>query len=330
LLILNQSEVRQLFSMEAAIEATKKAFIDIAVKKVNVPQRHHVRVPSQEADMLVMSGLVGDEELLSVKIVSLFPKNPSQGLPTTVGSLMLVNNKTGRLEAIMDATYLTSVRTGAASAVATASLARPESSVLGILGAGSISFHQAEAVLAVRPIEKILLYSRTLSKAEVLAGELGELVENIGQNIEIIICKSAKELCNQSDIISACTTSHEPVVLKEWLKPGTHINATGAFSPSMQEIDAQLVQAAGIIAVDSMPAAFIPGDLARPLATGLINEGQVVELGQVLTGAVEGRRTPEEYTLFKSVGTAAQDVLSGWKVYIEALALNKGQEVLID
>ena len=330
MLILNQAEVRQLFPIKAAIEATSKAFINIADKKVNVPQRHQVSIPSQEADMLVMSGLVGDEELLSVKIVSLFPENPSQGLPATIGSLMLVNNKTGQLEAVMDATYLTAIRTGAASAVATAALARPEASTLGVLGAGSMSFHQAEAVLAVRPIEKILLYSRTLSKVETLVGQLKELTEKAARPVEIIICTSAAELCNQSDVICACTTSYEPIVRKEWLKPGTHVNATGSFSSSMQEIDGELVQASSIITVDSKPAAFVPGDLARPLAQGLIKEEQVVELGHVLMGSVEGRRTPEDYTLFKSVGTAAQDVLSGWHVYQEALARKIGQKVKLD
>ncbi|MFZ5943043.1 MAG: ornithine cyclodeaminase family protein [Bacillota bacterium] len=330
MLILNQAEVQRLFPMEAAIETTSKAFINIASKKANIPQRHHLSVSSQGADMLVMSGLVGNEELLSVKIVSLFPENPSQGLPATIGSLMLVNNKTGKLEGIMDATYLTSVRTGAASAVATAALARPESSTLGILGAGSMSFHQTEAVLAVRSIERIFLYSRTLSKVETLVNQLQTLIKKYARSIEIIICKSAEELCRACDIICACTTSYEPVVRGEWLKPGTHINATGSFSPAMQEIDEQLVSKARIVTVDSKPAAFIPGDLAKPLVQGLIKEDEIVELGHVLTGTVEGRRSCEDFTLFKSVGTAAQDVLGGWYVYHEALAQKMGQEVELD
>jgi len=316
--------------MEAAIEATSKAYTSAAAGKVDVPVRHNIRVQSQQADMLVMSGLVGDGELLGVKIVSLFPNNPARGLPATIGSLALVNNKTGQLEAVLDATYLTAVRTGAASAVATTALANPGAETLGVIGAGSISFCQAEGVLAVRPIKEIFLFSRTRRKVEILAGQLQEFAEKLGRPLKIVIAASAREVCANSEIICACTTASEPVVRGEWLRPGTHINATGAFSPSMQEVDEDVVQKARIVTVDTKPGALRPGDLARPLARGLIREEEIIELGHVLTGTVAGRERPEDWTLFKSIGTAAQDVLCGWHVYQEALARGVGQRVTVN
>jgi len=323
--VLNQQEVRQLLPMEAAIEATAKAYTNATAKKVNVPLRHNIRVPSQEADMLVMSGLVGDDELLGVKIVSLFPQNTKRGMPATVGSLALVNNKTGELEAVMDATYLTAVRTGAASAVAAEALANPSASTMGLLGAGSISFCQVEGVLAVRPIRQILLYSRTRSKVEILIDQLKELTEAAGKDISIQIADSGQEVCANSEIICACTTSLRPVVRGEWLKPGTHVNATGAFSSAMQEVDEELIQRASTVTVDTKPGALVPGDLARPLDQGLITEDQIIEIGHILDGTVKGRQTPQDWTFFKTIGTAAQDVLCGRHVYRQALAHGVGQ-----
>lgn len=330
LLVLNQDEVRQLLSMDAAIEATTQAYTNAVNDRVDVPVRHNIRVPSQQADMLVMSGLVGDKELLGVKIVSLFPDNTRRGLPATIGSLALVNNKTGQLEAVLDATYLTAVRTGAASAVATAALANPTAETLGVIGAGSISFCQVEGVLAVRPIKEIFLYSRTRSKVEILAGQLQEFLEKLSRPGKISLVDSAQEVCANSEVICACTTSSEPIVRGEWLRPGTHVNATGAFSPSMQEVDEDVVQHARIVAVDTKPGALGPGDLSRPLAQGLITEDEIIELGHVLKGTVQGRESPEDWTLFKSIGTAAQDVLCGWHVYHEALARGVGQKVTVN
>jgi len=329
MLIISREEVQQILTMEAAIETTAQAYIDIAQENVNVPQRHHIKVPSQDADMLIMSGLVGVDELLSVKIVSLFPHNPSQGLPATVGSLMLINNKNGLLEAVMDATYLTAVRTGAASAVATRSLARTDAAVLGLLGAGSMSFHQVEAVLAVRPINKILINSRTLSKVDSLITELRPLLNRLNRVITVEICPTAEEVCHRSDVICACTTSVEPVVRGEWLRPGTHVNATGAFSPNMQEIDEDFVRGCRLITVDIKPAALLPGDLARPISAGIIQENEVWQLGDLLLNQNIRTRGDLPWTMFKSVGVAAQDVLCGWYVYSEARRRGLGKEVAL-
>jgi len=330
LLILGKREVRGILSMEKAIEATKEALIRLSERKVDVPGRHQIHINSQKADMLVMSGLVGDEELLGVKIVSLFPNNTVKGLPATVGSIALVDNKTGNLEAVMDASYLTAVRTGASSAVATDALAMPGASTLAVIGSGSMSFCQAEGVALVRPINRIILYSRTRSKSEKLAENLEVSFAIAGRPISVEISDSSEDACSRSEIICACTTSSTPVVLGKWVQPGTHVNATGAFNPSMQEVDEDLVRFSDVVSVDTKPGALLPGDLSLPIFRKIIREDRVIEIGTILRGVAIGRRTINDRTFFKSIGTAAQDVLCGWLVFHEALKRGVGDNVSLE
>lgn len=330
MLILGKREVREILSMEKAIEATAEALMKLSERKVDVPGRHQIHINSQKADMLVMSGLVGDEELLGVKIISLFPNNTVKGLPSTIGSIALVDNKTGNLEAVMDASYLTAVRTGASSAVATDALAMAGASTLAVIGSGSISFCQAEGVASVRPIKRILLYSRTRSKTEKLAENLEIFFARAGRTISVEISDSSEDACSRSDIICTCTTSSTPVVLGEWLKPGTHVNATGAFNSFMQEVDEDLVRFSDVISVDTKPGALLPGDLSLPISQGIINEDRIIEIGNILRGVATGRRTMNDRTFFKSIGTAAQDVLCGWLVYHEARRQGVGDYVSLE
>lgn len=316
--------------MEKAIEATSKALIKLSEREVIVPERHQIHIDSQKADMLVMPGLVGEGELLGVKIISLFPNNVTKGLPTTIGSIALVDNKTGSLEAVMDASYLTAVRTGASSAVATDVLALPGASSLAVIGSGSMSFYQVEGVAFVRPIRKIFLYSRTLSKTKVLAEKIVAFFALASRPVSVEIMDSSEDACSKSEIICTCTTSINPVVLGKWLKPGTHVNAIGAFNSSMQEVDENLVRFSDVVSVDTKPGALLPGDLSLPISMGIISEENVVEIGNILRGVATGRKTIEDRTFFKSVGTAAQDVLCGWLVYYEAQKLGLGSHVSMD
>lgn len=327
LLVLSQNDVKTVLSMTEAIEAVEHAFIDVAQKRVIIPERHQIGVGSQGADMLVMSGNIGDEERLGVKIVSLFPKNRFKGLPNTVGVMLLVDNTDGTLAAVMDGTYLTSLRTGAASAVATKVLANPDASTLGIIGAGSIAPLQAEAVMEVRPITRILVFDRHPDRRERLARELEATASLAGRKVEAFAVPSAEELCRGSDIICSCTTATIPVVRAEWLRPGAHVNGVGTFSPAMQEVDEPFVSACSVLAVDSKPAALRPGDLANPLAKGLVTEDSIFEIGEILTGSAGRRPSEDAWTYFKTVGVSAQDVLCGWKAFSKAIANGIGTEV---
>jgi ornithine cyclodeaminase len=220
--------------------------------------------------------------------------------------------------AVLDGTYLTALRTGAASGVATRHMARPDARVLALFGAGAQALPQAQAVCAVRPIERIWIVNRNRDRAQLLAARM----RNAGMTLDLRIAPSVEQALAEADVVCTATSSPTPLFADAALRPGTHINAVGAYKPTMAEVPPETVARARV-AVDQIQAAWAEaGDLVQARDAGLIDEGHLAsEIGAVVAGRVAGRTDTAQITLFKSVGNAAQDVA------VAALALARAEEL---
>ncbi len=325
MLILSRHDVENLLTMPDAIAALEAGFRQLALGKVTMPQRAATPIPPYEGLHLSMPAFVeGDPGTLSIKIVTVYGQNPARfGLPMIQGVILLHDARTGQLLAMMDAEHLTAVRTGAASGVATKYLARPEASTLVLFGAGAQAAPQVEAVCAVRPIERVWVITRSGEKdADFCAG----LSERIG--ISVQPTRAAQAVLQEADIVCLATNAQEPVLSGEWLRPGTHLNAVGAYHAKMRELDTTTLTRSRVF-VDHHPAAQREaGDLLIPIEAREWHYEQVAgSLGDLLIGQVAGRTHDEEITLFKSVGLAMQDAMTVGLVYSRALEQGVGQTI---
>lgn len=316
--ILTQGEVRKSLQMAEAIEAMREAFRQLSAGSVVVPLR--LPLETRQGVTLFMPACLKETNEVGAKIVSVYACNRERGLPLIHAVVVVLDGETGVPLALMDGAYLTALRTGAASGLATQLLSRPESSVLAVFGAGVQARTQVEAMRAVRPIRKIRIISRSAESARRFAAELS--------GIEVEMPDNRRATLRGADVVVAATTSRTPVFDGDDVEPGTHVNAIGSYKPEMQEVDARLVAKARII-VDSRQAALQEaGDLMVPMRDGVISEECIVaELGEIVSGDKVGRSSPAEITLFKSVGNAAQDVAIAGCILRAAEKLGLGKTV---
>jgi len=305
--ILSGTDVKKAVSMAQAIGAVKEAYIQLSSGKAEMPLRTPLPVEKQKGITLFMPAYLSESNALGEKIVSVFPQNLSRGIPSIHAVVIVVDAETGRPIAVMDGTYLTALRTGAASGVATDLLARSEASVVSIFGAGVQARTQLEAVCTVRPFKKVWVYDQEPKIAEGYAAEMSACGSPIPS--DIFVAESPAQAAREAEVICTATTSHEPVFEDKDLKPGVHINAVGAYTPEMQEIPSSTVIRAKVV-VDSRQACLAEaGDLIIPVKQGLITEEYIHgEIGKAAAGKIPARESDEEITLFKSVGLAVQDV----------------------
>jgi alanine dehydrogenase len=319
--ILSASDVRAALPMPTAIEAMRDAFVQIATGQVEAPLRSSVRTPGGVT--LFMPGyLAAGEGSLAQKIVSVYPGNETLGLPVLHGLVVVLDPRTGVPRGILDGGALTAIRTGAAAGLATDLLARPESRVLALFGAGGQAYDQASAVRAVRPIEEIRIVSLHGRRCAALAGRLRQA----GHAARSV--RDPAEAVRGADVITSATPSRTPLFRDADVAPGAHLNAVGAYTPEMQEIPPETVARARVV-IDQLEAALAEaGDLLKPLAAGLISQRHFeTTLGEVALGKAPGRRSPEEITLFKSVGLAAQDVAAATRALAAAEVAGLGTVV---
>ena len=305
--ILADADVRRAVTMAEAIQAVREAYIQLSAGQAVVPLRTPVEVEKRDAVTLFMPAYLAASDAMGAKIVSVFPGNPTLGLPLIHAVVVVVDAETGRPAAVMDGTYLTAMRTGAASGVATDLLARPKARVAAIFGAGAQARTQLEAVCTVRTLERVWVYDLAPEAAQAYVQEMAQRGQPIPADITVADTP-AQAVC-EADVICTATTSSRPVFDDADLKPGVHINGIGAYTPEMQEIPAETVARARVV-VDSRSASLAEaGDLIVPLQAGLITEANIHgEIGEVAAGAIPGRQSDEEITFFKSVGVAVQDV----------------------
>lgn len=317
--ILSADDVRRAVPMPAAIDAVESAFVRLSAGQADVPLRLHLETPAPPGISFVMPSRLGGAPMpaLGVKVVSVFPGNRDRGEPSIYALVALFDPETGRPLAVLEGAYLTALRTGAASGVATRHMARPDARVLALFGAGAQALPQALAVCAVRAIERIWIVNRTPARAQ----QLVERLRAAGLGQEVRIAAAPAQALAEADIICTATAAPTPLFADSDVRPGTHINGVGSYKPSMAEIPPATVARAHVV-VDHRRAAWAEaGDLIQARDAGWITEDHVIgELGEVAAGLAPGRPAADAITFFKSVGNAVQDVA------VAALALARASE----
>ncbi len=326
--ILSRKDVQQSVTMRQAIDAVKQAFISFAQKEAILPLRIQVPVKEYEGITLVMPAYLPKMDSLGAKIVSVFPENIKINQSTIHAIVIICDARTGQPTAMMDGTYLTALRTGAASGVATDLLARKEVRTAAIIGTGVQGRTQLEAISCVRDIQKVLVYDKDPEMAESFSKEMQDRGKPIPADISA--ADNPRKAVSEADVICVATTSAVPAFEDAYIKPGAHINGIGSYTPQMQEIPEKTIMRARVV-VDSMRAGLEEaGDLIIPLKKGLINESHILgELGRVASGLLAVRKTDEDITVFKSVGLAIQDIAVAELALHKAAELQLGMDIIL-
>ncbi|MFC7688226.1 ornithine cyclodeaminase family protein [Ureibacillus sp. GCM10028918] len=326
MIILNEQEIKSFYKVEDAINDIRQTLKAKVQDKVLSPHRTVLKFPDRNSTSIYMPSADLENNVAAVKVVTIFPSNPDKGLPTTQGIIVLTSTENGEHLSMMNASYLTRLRTGAMTAIATEYLSRKEAEVLTVIGTGAMAFEQALGVLAVRNIKEIILFNRTANRAELFAQRLKE----IGVDASIHIVDEANEAVSKADIICCATNSTKPVFDGASLKPGTHVNGVGSYLPHMHEIDSTTITTASKIVVDDLHGAMEEaGELMEASNEGIWSFHQVYgELQDLVSGRVQGRENGEEITFFKSVGASYYDLAVAKGVYQQVL--NNGKGSIID
>ena len=316
-LVLNEHDVNELLTMEECIDVMEDALAALARGEFHNPLRQKTVGPGAAGLLGLMPAYRGGERpLYGLKEVCVFPGNPARGLDTHLGAVLLHDGLTGELLAMVNAAAVTAIRTAAVSAVGTRLLARSDASVLAILGAGVQGRAHLEAIPLVREIREIRVFSRS-GGARLSRRVAGAPVDYV---------KSAEEAVRGADIVVTATSSREPVLKLEWLSPGTHINAVGSSIPSARELDGGTVAAASLYVDRRESTVNESGEYLFAVKEGSIAGPDHIrgEIGEILTGRIPGRKSPQEITLFKSLGLAAEDLAAAAFLNDKARRLGRG------
>ena len=313
--ILSAADIRACLPMSGAIDAMRTAFAQLSSGEAVVPDR--IAVSTEEGISLFMPGYLPREGHLAAKVVSVYAGNPSVGLPVIQGVVLVLDSHTGVPVALMNGAYLTALRTGAAGGLATELLAVEDASVLTVFGAGPQARTQIEAVRAVRPIREIRLVSRPTEGARILADEL--------EGVDVQVFEDPERAVLGAQVIVTATDSRKPVFPGGAIGEGVHVNAIGAFTPEMAEVDGDLISRAKVVVDLRATVMAEAGDLVQAIEGGAFSlESIHAELGEVVSGERTGRESPREITLFKSVGNAAQDVAVACRILDAAIGQDVG------
>ena len=322
-LLLSRKEVEGLISMREAIEAVEEAFRAKGLGRVQMPPKSYVYFKGYDGDFRVMPAYLEDIGAAGVKIVNAHPRNPEKyGLPTVMATILLLDPKTGAPLAIMDGTTITNIRTGAGGAVAAKYLARKDSRVVAMVGAGVQAKTQLLALNEVLRIEEVRVNDLLTKKAEQYAEEMSK---KLGADVKAT--KETRAAVEGADVVVTTTPARKPVLMNDWVSEGMHINAIGADAPGKQELDPEILLRAKVV-VDDVEQAIHGGEVNVPLSKGVIARGNIyADLGEVVTNKKPGRTSRDEITVFDSTGLAVQDIATDWVVYKKAKKLGKGEEV---
>ena len=323
MLILAQSEVERLLPMGECIEVMASTLAGLARGEALLPLRTMILVPDSTDVFAVMPGYIGNPSTIGAKIITFFPRNHGTKYDSHQGAVLLFDSETGGLAAMLDATPVTTIRTAAVSAVATRLLAREDAATLAILGAGVQGYVHIEAIRLVRPIKRLRVWSRTRDHAERLAKAARERF-----GLETMVATSGAEAVRGADVVCTTTSAREPVLYGEWLQPGTHVNAIGASHRTAREVDSRTVVLSRLYVDRRESALKEPGDILVPLGDGDITPDHIVaEIGELLIGRGQGRRSMSEITLFKSLGLAIEDLAAASHVLAAARRTGAGVSV---
>lgn len=307
-LVVAASEVENILEVGPLVEALRNAFRRGAV----VPLRHHhtMEVPGAEDATLLLMPAWQPGRYAGIKLVTVFPSNGARGLPSVMGSYVLISARDGQPLALIDGRMLTLKRTAAASALAAKYLSRPDAARLAMIGTGALAPNLIVAHASVRPIAELVVWGRDREKAERLARNFD------GRRLKARAATSLEEAVGWADTISCATLSQDPLVLGRWLKPGQHVDLVGGFTPAMREADDDAISRARVYVDTYAGATKEAGDIVQPLSNGTLDIKQIAgELAELAQGRVSGRSFHNQITLFKSVGTALEDLAAAELVY---------------
>jgi alanine dehydrogenase len=321
--VLTAADVERALDPDALVDALADAFARLSAGAVSMPQRIAVEVPERRGAVLLMGAHLEERPSLTTKLVSLFPHNPPGGPPTHQAAVLVFDAATGTPTALMDGTSITALRTAGGSRLATRLLARPDAGVLAVLGTGVQAEVHARALVRECPWEEVRIAGRDRAAAERMAarlqGETGAPVAATG---------SFEAAMSGADVVCAATAAAEPVVRREWLAPGAHVNSVG-YTTAGREVDTETVRDA-LVVVESRAAALAESnDIRWAIRDGIAEDEAVhAELGELVAGTRPGRSTAEQITLYKSLGVAVEDDAAA--ALVLAAAEREGLGTLVD
>ena len=322
-LIISQSEVRQLLPMDECMDAMASALSALTRGAAILPLRMITWLPERVGALGLMPSYLADIEAMGVKVVSVFPKNHGTELDSHQGAVLVFETTRGQLLAMVDASAITAIRTAAVSGVATRLLARPDAQSLAILGTGVQAKSHLAAMLQARTITSVRVWSRTFEHASRFAER-----EARRHSVQVSACATVRDTVAGADIICTTTAAPEPVLEGAWIAPGTHINAVGSSVAFTRELDTAAVVNARLFVDRRESTLNEAGDFLFPKQEGAIGDDHILgEIGELLLGRIDGRRTPDDITLFKSLGLAVEDLAAAHHVYEKAIAAGVGVRV---
>jgi alanine dehydrogenase len=322
-LIVDQRQVSRLLPMESCMDAVAEALTSLARGDALMPLRTIVWLPDGSGGLAAMPSALPSADSLGIKVITVFPGNVGTELDSHQGAVLLFEGERGRLLAIIDATEITAIRTGAVSGVATRLLARPDTGDLAILGSGTQARSHLEAMLSVRPIGRVRVWSRTPQRSEAFGEQASA---RFGVRVEVV--PTAREAVEGADLICTTTSSPQPILLGEWLAPGAHVNAIGAVGPTNRELDTHAIARSRLYVDRRESASNEAGEFVQAQAEGAIGQDHIVgEIGEVLAGIVPGRQSSEEITVFRGVGLAIEDLAAARLIHRRAEQTGAGVRV---
>lgn len=320
--IINRQEVEHLLPMADCIDAMAEAMQAASSGAVSMPPRLFTPLADDSGSLGLMPGSTLEPPYFGAKVISLRFDNPSKGLPTVQGYVSLFDHDTGRPLALIEGSSVTAIRTAAASGLATRELARQDVRSHGIFGTGVQAVTHIDAIACVRDISRVVVWGRDAGKARRFAAE-----QSARAGLEVTATEDPAEAA-ACDVVSTVTAATEPVLRGEWLRPGSHVNLVGVHTPQAREADTDAILRSRVY-VDLMESAMNEaGDLLVPIGAGAMDTAHILgEIGQVLLGAVPGRDSDADITLYKSLGIVAQDLFAAARIYARALETGAGVEV---
>ena len=323
-LLLDRQTIQGLLDMEKMIGILEQAFGELASGSAVMPQRTAVADPSVNGWYAFMPAQLRSMGALGVKSVTVYKDNPSMhGLPATLATIVLMDSRTGQTLAVMDGGYITAMRTGAVTGLATKYLARNDARIAGVMGSGVQARTQLWGMASGADIEKALVFS--LDPPEARQAFADDAADMLGIPVEL--AQSGEDLVRGVDILSLATTATTPIIDAEWVQPGLHINGIGSHAVGVREIDTKTMVRSKLVC-DNVDACLAEaGDVQIPIEEGAMTADDIYgEIGEMITGAKPGRESNEEVTIFKSVGLSIQDISAAHYVYQRALEEGAGTE----
>lgn len=319
-IIISQEEVKALLPMSECVEVMAAAMEALAEGEVILPLRPVLWLPERVGALAMMPAYDGAAPALGVKVITVFPGNHGTEFDSHQGVVLLFDARHGQLLAIVDATAVTEIRTAAVSALATRLLAQPDAGDLAILGSGTQARAHLEAMLVVRPIRRVRVWSRTPENARRFA-------ETAAQQFKLPVeaMPTAEAAVRDADLICTTTSAADPILQGQWLSPGAHVNAVGSSVPFARELDAAAVARSRLYVDRRESTLNESGDFRFAKEEGAVDDSHILgELGELLLGRVQGRTAADEITLFKSLGLAIEDVAAAQYIYHQAQAQQLG------